>query len=140
MIVRHRSQILARRAYEVVARRQSGDETEEKYLSFARSMPTLLHTCGLAQATAFAAAKKGHHAKLLADLAEVMDVQFDGERSRDNQSQTDQLLHDARHLPSIRYMHLSREALAAATWIKRYSEALLKENKPGRSQNDQTGD
>lgn len=119
-----RSQRWAQRAYDAVqARRKQPEKEREKYLSFARAFPTLLHTCGLAQATAYAAAKKEQHAEVLADLAGVLDCAGANQEAR-----CDQLLADARTKPVIEYLRLSREALAAAGWLKRYAEALLEKN------------
>ena len=46
------------------------DKPDKEYVSFAKKFPALIHTCGLAQAVAFALAKK--EANYIADLSEVL--------------------------------------------------------------------
>ena len=116
-----RSQRWAQRAYAAVESRRN-QAGQDKYLSFARAFPTLLHTCGLTQATAYAAAKEEQHAVVLEDLARVLGYVADS-----GAVQTDKLLEHARTKPVIEYLRLSREALAGAGWIKRYVQALSKE-------------
>lgn len=113
--MRTRSQELAERAYSTVVLRKG--ERQKEYLSFSRSFPTLLHTCGLAQSVAYADAKGGAQTMLLEDLAKVLET----DRQR--------LLEDARKASLGKYMRLNRDALAAAGWLKRYAEALLDDEK-----------
>lgn len=97
----------------------SSDEAknDKDYPKIAKKFPTLIHNCGLAQAVAFVQAKEGETGKTyLNHLSSVM-----GLPKRDLESQS-------RAKPLIGYLRLSREAIESATWIKRYSEALLKEN------------
>ena len=108
------SQKMAQEAYARITQRKPDD----KYASFAREFPTLVHACGLAQAVAFALAKGGHRPQYVDDLAVVLRAAGCGP------------LHDAKRLsqethslPVARYLRLSRSALAAAVWLKRYVEA-----------------
>ena len=87
-------------------------EKEAKFKSFALSFPALIQGCGLAQALAFAQAKGPDG--FLNDLAVIMKENGDG------------LCESARKAELTVYMRLSRDALDAATWLKRYAEALLK--------------
>lgn len=103
-----RSQMFAQRAFAAVERRNPDD----KYRSFALSFPALLHNCGLAQAVAFAVAKKSHHLSVLEDVAATIGC---------NQAE---LIKNSREHQLGDYLRLSREALEAASWIKRYTEAL----------------
>ncbi len=112
-----RSQTFSQRAFAAVSARQCLIlEGRKKYLSFSRSFPTLIHTCGLAQASAFANAKSEHHADVLHDVAIAMGL-----------ANADALLTRARTEPVLDYLRLTREGLQAASWVKRYAEALLGE-------------
>lgn len=128
-----RSQQLAQKAYACVAERKKqmkGKPSQAKeYLSFARQFPTLVHSCGLAQALAFADAKEHHD--LLDDLAAVSDT------PRAN------LLATSRTAPVRDYLRLSRQTLDAATWLKTFAESLLETadrapGKDGQTSDDQT--
>jgi CRISPR-associated protein Cmr5 len=117
IIMQTRNQMMAQRAYQCVRERQPTAE----FSSFARDFPTLVHTCGLAQAVAFARAKGGHQEQYLADLAAVLSAAghsalTSGEQLA-NETRTDQL---------AAYLRLSRDALLAAVWVKRYVESAPK--------------
>jgi len=106
---------MAQAAYRRILERKPG----KKYASFAREFPTLVHSCGLAQALAFALAKEDHQKEYAHDLAEVLKssghVEFDGAKG---------LCEQIREKLSVsQYIRLSRDALAAAVWMKRYVEA-----------------
>lgn len=108
-----REQQMATKAYECVKRVEKKDGGT--YLQFAQQLPALIHACGLAQTIAFALAKK--RGDVANDLAEVL-----GKDVR-------QFHEHVRGLPATEYMRLSRQALSAATWIKRYAEVLLEKDK-----------
>jgi CRISPR-associated protein Cmr5 len=118
--VQTRQQRMAEAAFGCVsARRTSGsDAAFKEYASFAKSFPALLHTAGLCQAVAFAQAKPGQSLQVLGDVMATMNdpdlptVARFGELSR--------------QAGPTEYLRLSRIALQAATWIKRYVEALEK--------------
>ena len=109
-----RSQAWMERAYACVSRRQHSG-TQGDYLGFAKRFPSLIHTCGLAQALAFAEAKapEGFVEDLNAVLAEP------------------NLAAQSRNAGLTEYLRLSRNALATAGWIKRYAEALLEKDTKG---------
>lgn len=113
-----RSQKVARAAFTAVERRSGAGA--DKYLAFARQFPTLVHTCGLAQATAFAMAKGGEKLDLLTDLAAVL------REAREYTATDGPGLHQmAVSEPVWGYLRITRDALLAASWLKRYAEALL---------------
>ncbi len=118
MSVHTRSQKLAQAAYARIAlHTNSGRKNPDKeYVSFAKKFPALIHTCGLAQAVAFARAKK--QANYIADLTEVLRAadhsEMTGQDSLDQHARTQQL---------TGYLRLSRDAINAASWLKRYVEA-----------------
>lgn len=126
-MIKMRSHRLATKAYRCVARRK-GEPNEEAYSRLAHSFPSMILLNGLAQATGFLLAKgKDEHNALLADLNEVLRAakatasENGGELHREiikaNLSQT---------------MRLTRQALEAGAWIKRYAQGLL-EDEEGRS-------
>jgi CRISPR-associated protein Cmr5 len=120
-----RSQKIARAAFRCVERHVH--RAPEKYLAFARTFPTLIHTSGLAQAGAFALAKGEEKLEVLNDLADVMnaadeDWQFVDGAALDEKARR-------RETDVWTYLRMTRQALQAATWIKRYAEALLASKK-----------
>jgi CRISPR-associated protein Cmr5 len=123
---------MAQKAYAMVRDRISrAQESEcEKYTSFAREFPSLVQSCGLAQAVAFALAKGEHHHDYAADLAAVL-------RSVGYTKLTDPdaLAKESREASLTSYLRLSRDSLTAAVWLKRYVEALDKQQvSPGGKQ------
>ncbi len=116
MVIHTRSQKLARAAYERVAQKKLTKE----YVSFAKRFPALIHTCGLAQAVAFASAKDP--CQYGDDLSAVLKAcghdTIDGFSDLDEKARSAELTH---------YIRLSRDALNAASWIKRYVEAAVEE-------------
>lgn len=113
MNVQTNSQKMAQAAYQRIVQRKPG----EKFVSFAREFPSLVHSCGLAQAVAFAKAK--HHEDYLQDLAAVLTTIGHSEaRSPDSLEAATR----ERSVPA--YVRLSRNALQAAGWLKRYVEAV----------------
>jgi CRISPR-associated protein Cmr5 len=113
--LRTKEQRRAERAFGRVAPLAKKPEKEQKeFRSFAESFPTLIHSCGLVQALAFASAKKRED--YIKDLCCVMSESED----------TDALYEQSRTAGLSEYLLLAREALAAASWLKRYAQALLK--------------
>jgi CRISPR-associated protein Cmr5 len=119
-----KSQRLALAAYaRIDARRQQSEKQYcKEYRSFAREFPTLVHQCGLAQAVAFAQAKKEHQGDYVNDLAAVLAAV-----GHANVASLDALAEQTRALPVDGYLRLSRDALDAAVWLKRYVEALFED-------------
>jgi CRISPR-associated protein Cmr5 len=111
-------QKMARAAYARISARIAPQKPDDKYASFAREFPTLVHSCGLAQAVAFALAKGEHQAKYVDDLAAVL-----GRAGCAQMNDAKQLAQQTHGLPVAQYLRLSRNALAAAVWLKRYVEA-----------------
>ncbi len=117
-----RSQKIARAAFQRVEGRLH-QPAPDKYLAFARAFPTLIHTCGLAQAGAFALAKREEKLKVFDDLAQVMNAADEGWQFDDGAALD--ALARRRETDVGTYLRMTRQALQAATWIKRYAEALL---------------
>lgn len=113
MSVSTRSQQLAEAAYRRIAAK---GEPSKEFVSFAKRFPALLHTCGLAQAVAFALAKR--ETDYVEDLADVLRASGHPELTN-----SEQLDHHARTQSLGGYLRLSRNALSAAGWLKRYAEA-----------------
>jgi len=112
--VHTRSQQLAQEAYVRVAAR---GQPKGDYTGFAKKFPALIHTCGLAQAVAFALAKKEHD--YINDLANVLKA---GGHPRVASAET--LKEQTINEEVSAYLRLSRDAIDAATWLKRYVEAV----------------
>lgn len=110
MIHQTNSQKMAQAAYERIQARRPNQE----FISFAREFPSLIHSCGFAQAVAFAKAKKRE--TYLSDLMEVLKAA--------GHAQLSDLGETVRTAEVAKYIRLSRQALQAAGWIKRYVEAV----------------
>lgn len=126
MTIDFRSQRIAQAAFAAVERR-----SDAAYLGFARSFPTLIHTSGLAQAVAFALAKgvsQREKRQLIDDLCQVLHVSGCGWLQNVAAADGDALDFQARSVDVTSYLRLTRQALQAATWLKRYAEALLSKN------------
>lgn len=117
-----RQQQWATRAYEAV-KRVSGSSIEADYARICKTFPALLHGSGLCQAVGFAQAKgknaggKTAFGSYLRDLAAVLELGDENE-----------LADKSRRSDALPYLRLSQESLAAASWLKRYAEALLKDS------------
>jgi len=122
MSVHTRSQRLAQAALPRIQSRMQGlrEKAFDEYRSFVKKFPALIHTCGLAQAVAFALAKQEND--YIEDLAAVL---RDSGHPEITSAQT---LHErARTQPLSGYLRLSRDAINAAGWLKRYVEAAGEE-------------
>ncbi len=118
-----RSQRLAQAAYSQIEKKTDNGtkKLEKEFISTVKKFPALIHTCGLAQAVAFVMAKKdqkeyvGYLAAVLQDSghSEVTDAESLGDCARKSDLN--------------RYLCLSRDAIAAASWLKRYVEAAAGE-------------
>jgi CRISPR-associated protein Cmr5 len=113
--VHTRSQQLAQEAFARVAAHR---QPKKEYVSFAKKFPALIHTCGLAQAIAFALAKGGQQAVYATDLAAVLEKGGHG-----SITSAEVLDRQAREQSLSGYLRLSRDTIAAAVWLKRYVEA-----------------
>ena len=118
MSVHTRSQKLAQAAFPRIQARDAEMTKDEfdKYRTIAKKFPSLVHTCGLAQAVAFALAKQEND--YIKDLAAVLrDIGHPEITSA-------RTLHErAGTQPLSGYLRLSRDAIDASSWLKRYVEA-----------------
>lgn len=121
MKVQTRSQKFAQEAYKRVMNHDKLTKDNKEYTSFAKKFPALIHTCGLAQAISFAIAKK--QTDYVEDLAKVLKdgghIEIDSIGALDER---------ARNEPLANYLRLSRDAIQAASWLKRYVEAIGEAN------------
>ena len=107
MVRTTKQQERAQKAHKCVSPEKNvGDE----YRQFAKRFPALVHSCGLAQAVAFAQSKDKN--VYLDDLASVMGI-----------SNSMELANISRTVDLIEYQQKTRDAIECATWIKRYAEA-----------------
>lgn len=121
-MIKTRTHQLATEAYRRVAER-SGRPNEKAYSSLAHSFPSMILQNGLAQATGFLLAKgKDEHRALLADLNAVLHA-AEAVTSMDGEA----LHHTIIDADLAATMQLTRHALDASAWIKRYSQGLLKQ-------------
>jgi CRISPR-associated protein Cmr5 len=112
-MVHTNSKKMAQAAYKRIADRKP----DREFVSFARSFPSLIHSCGLAQAVAFARAKQRD--EYLKDIAAVLAAA--GHRDLSAPGALEAATRESR-VPA--YIRLSRNALQAAGWLKRYVEAM----------------
>ena len=119
MTMQTRSQRMSQAAYPRIAKRKNGlsDKAFREYTTFAKKFPALVHTCGLAQAVAFALAKQ--ETGYLEDLCSVL--QASGHASLGT---PEELRRAASTVSLSLYVVLSRNALRSAEWLKRYVEAV----------------
>lgn len=114
-------QEFAGRVYRVVlAQENNAQEHQKRYGAMAQKLPVLIRSAGLAQALAFVDAKAtGSNAQpyhqLLDDLANVLEF--------DNR---DDLLRRSREADLPEYTALTRRAILALAWFKRFSQSILK--------------
>lgn len=103
---------MAQAAYARISERKGKDPKFGDYCNFAYAFPSLIHSCGLVQAMAFASVKgkEDYIADLQAVFNEVDNAGGLYERSRS--------------APLAEYARISRHALAASAWIKRYCQAM----------------
>ncbi len=106
-----KEQLMAREAYERVSNRSNDENFDKEYKNFALSFPSLIHSCGLVQAVSFAIAKEKEN--YIHDLQKVFDKIDD---AGDLQTRS-------REAQIIEYMRITRHAISAASWIKRYCQA-----------------
>ena len=121
-----RAHRIATEAYRRVdARKGLADKERKKYGAIAHKLPGMILQNGLAQATGFLLAKGNnkdddHHSRLLDDLNAVLQQVGLGHTNRED-------LHKAiiaADLPQT--LKLTRGALEASGWLKRYVQGLLR--------------
>ena len=111
-----RSQQYAQEAYPLVVK-VYGHQLETKYRTLALNFPSMILQSGLSQAIGFLMAKgKDEHQMLLDHLATLVL----GKQAQDKQLHQTILTADLTH-----YQLLTRQTLEAASWLKRYTQALL---------------
>lgn len=128
-----RSHLVAQAAYNRVEARQAlSKKTKKAYGALAHKFPILILQNGLAQATGFLRAKgKEEHLALLDDLAQVL------------RETGEDACHDAAALhqsviaaDTAATMRLTRRALEASSWIKRYVQGVLEIDATGASREE----
>jgi CRISPR-associated protein Cmr5 len=108
MSIQTKSQLMAKAAFEAVK--------NATFDGFVREFPTLVHSCGLAQAFVYAKTKK--QMRYREALTKVLKAANCCSTEDHNYFETEIL-----KMPVPQYIRLSRDALLAAVWIKRYAEA-----------------
>lgn len=111
-------QQFAQKIYGQVCKIEPKSQQAKEYGSMAHKLPVLIRQAGLVQALAYVAARgKPGARQLLDDLAVTLGIEGDDRR--------EQLLARSREAPLIEYMRLSREAIIALTWCKRFAQSVL---------------
>ena len=109
-----RSQKYAQRAFGLIQKVKDSNKQVKEYRTLVLNFPTMILQSGLAQAIGFLQAKgKEEHLLLLAHIAELLEENKDGLHKKILEA-------DLSH-----YQLLSRQALEAASSLKRYTQALL---------------
>jgi CRISPR-associated protein Cmr5 len=118
-----RSQGLAQAAYSQIEKKTDNGtkKLEKEFISTVKKFPALIHTCGLAQAVAFTMAKKDQR-EYVGYLAAVLQASGHSEVTN-----AESLCKCTRTSDLNEYLRLSRDAIAAASWLKRYAEAAAGE-------------
>lgn len=111
-----RSQKYAQRAYGLIQKVKDDNKQVKEYRTLALNFPTMILQSGLAQAIGFLQAKgKEEHLLLLAHIAELLE-----ENENKDSLHKKILAADLSH-----YQLLTRQAIEAASSLKRYTQALL---------------
>ena len=109
-----RSQKYAQRAFGLIQKVKDDNKQVKEYRTLVLNFPTMILQSGLAQAIGFLQAKgKEEHLLLLAHIAELL-----GENK-------DSLLKKILEADLSHYQLLTRQAIEAASSLKRYTQALL---------------
>ena len=109
-----RSQKYAQRAYGLIQKVKDDNKQVKEYRTLVLNFPTMILQSGLAQAIGFLQAKgKEEHLLLLAHIAELLGENKDGLHKKILEA-------DLSH-----YQLLTRQAIEAASGLKRYTQALL---------------
>lgn len=109
-----RSQKYAQRAFGLIQKVKDDNKQVKEYRTLVLNFPTMILQSGLAQAIGFLRAKgKEEHLLLLAHIAELLE------------ENTDSLHKKILEADLSHYQLLSRQALEAASSLKRYTQALL---------------
>ncbi|RVT47827.1 type III-B CRISPR module-associated protein Cmr5 [Rheinheimera sediminis] len=125
-----RSHQLAKAAFERVQARSKPqfEACQKAYGALAHKLPVLILQHGLAQATGFLLAKgKDEHIALLNDLAQVLGVPSSG--NGDGEALHQRII----EADAAKTMLLTRQALDASGWLKRYVQGVLKVDATGES-------
>ncbi len=121
-----RTHAVARAAYERVAARRDAPATRQ-YGALAHKLPSMILQNGLAQATGFLLAKdKPEHRALLDDLRAVLHA-----RGVTTARNGDDLHREIIGADLARILQLTRSALEASGWLKRYAQGVLRVDATG---------
>ena len=118
-----KDQRMAKKAYDKVSQRR-GDENFkfDEYRTLTYAFPSLIHSCGLAQAVAFAQAKGTKNDAIQRYIDDLQDV-FNA-AAFNKVDNVEDLKKESLEVTLSDYIRISRNALAAATWLKRYCQAM----------------
>lgn len=134
-----RTQKYAELAYPLVVEISKDKSIQKEYRTQALNLPIMILQSGLAQTIGFLMAKnENHHIKLLNHLVIVLGYaqkcdESDLEKMKTNR---EKLHNDVLGADVIAYQRLTRNAIEASSWLKRYTQALLEKDKKQEPNND----
>ncbi len=121
----------AKAAYPLIEAVKDSD-IESKYRTLALNFPTMIMQSGLMQAIGFLQAKgKPEHQTMLQHMANLLGYHT-GEQADIERLENAILSSDI-----TKYQLLTRKALNASGWLKRYTQALLKSESGNERQGDE---
>jgi len=112
---------MAVRALDIIrAKSGNSEELKKEYKSRMNNFPVMVMQSGLAQTSGFFLAKTAVHQEYLGDIAKILNAASGRPVANGNQ------LHErVIQCETVEYRLLTRDALIAAGWLKRYGQALL---------------
>lgn len=117
-----RTQKYAETAYPLV-NAIKGKDLESKYRTLALNLPTMILQSGLMQTVGFLLAKgTEEHLTIYQHLKILLN--------------DDNLHETVRTSDIVKYQRLTRNAIEASSWLKRYTQALLEKDKKQEQNND----
>lgn len=134
-----RTQTYAELAYPLVVEISKNKSIQKEYRTQALNLPTMILQSGLMQTVGFLMAKnEARHIQLLNHLVIVLGYaqkcdESDLEKMKTNR---EKLHNDILCSDVMRYQCLTRNAIEASGWLKRYTEALLEKDKKQEQNND----
>jgi CRISPR type III-B/RAMP module-associated protein Cmr5 len=131
-----RAQARATEAYKLVRQVATNDALRKPYASLCRRAPDIIRRSGLLQGLCFLQTRsKGqvqHGEVFVKHLAAVL---FAGSQQGAPEQFQDRLLRGARAYPMREYMALTRDAVDAALWLRRFVQSEL----PNEFSDEETG-
>ena len=114
-------QKMATKAIEIIQQKAKNENAVKDYKTRMNGFPVMILQSGLAQASGFYLAKGAMHAEYLNDIASVLQAAGGWTFQNSGMSFHQRSI----GCDTVTYRLLTRDALAAAGWLKRYGAAVL---------------